>query len=347
MYIGGGFDEANARLRYEELKKQLACADLWINPKEGAALSAEFHKLQKNIDALQSLDNTLADFEELLQTEDQEIVTLMMLDIEQCSKKIEKLYIETLFSDNDDASNCFLVVSAGSGGQEAEDWARMLWEMYLKFATQHFKVEILDVNRTENNCIKDATMKISVGEWQYPFGWFKSEIGVHRLVRHSPFNKTQQRHTSFSAVSVFPESADNNEVIINEDEIRIDTYRSSGAGGQHVNKTESAIRITHIPTGIVVQCQNDRSQHRNKDEAFGMLRARLLERKRIDAKKAKEAQAGEKLDISWGAQIRSYVKQPYQLVKDVRTDFEVPNFDKVVFDGELEGFMLAFLKSNH
>jgi len=250
-----------------------------------------------------------------------------------------------LFTDEADTSNCFLTVHSGSGGLESEDWARMLWEMYLKYSNKHFNTKILDINSTDENGIKSATMKISSKEKQFPFGWLKGETGVHRLVRISPFDKKKQRHTSFASIAIMPEINDKIIIEIDEKDLKIDTYKASGAGGQHVNKTESAIRITHNPSGIVVQCQNDRSQHKNKDEALKMLKSKLYQKKTQELKKEKESIAGEKKEISWGSQIRSYIQQPYQMVKDHRTNKEIPNFAKVIDEAEIEPFLVEFLKS--
>ncbi len=277
---------------------------------------------------------------------DDEMLSLVELDLDQLAITLDKIYTNTLFKEDSDKSACFLTVHCGSGGLESEDWARMLWEMYNKYSSQFFNVIIIDLVSSDDGGIKNGTIKISPKEKLFPFGWLKGETGVHRLVRISPYDKKKQRHTSFASVSVIPEIDDKINVVIDEKEIKIDTYRASGAGGQHVNKTDSAIRITHLPTGIVVQCQNDRSQHKNKEEAFKMLKSRLYQKKSEELKKEKENLSGEKKEVSWGSQIRSYVQQPYQMVKDHRTNFEIPNFDKVVFNAEIEEFLLHWLKFN-
>lgn len=237
-------------------------------------------------------------------------------------------------------------MNSGSGGVEAEDWCKMLFEMYVKYISQNgYTATLMDSTYGEYGGLKSSTLKINSKEAKFPYGWLKGETGVHRLVRISPFDKDKQRHTSFASVFVMPETPEF-ELKIDEKDLRIDTYRASGAGGQHVNKTDSAIRITHIPTGVVVQCQNDRSQHRNKEEAFSMLRARLSKLEKEKHKQEQESKAGEKKEISWGSQIRSYVAHPYQMVKDHRTNFEIPNFNKVVLEADLEGFLIAYLKFN-
>lgn len=277
---------------------------------------------------------------------DDEILELFLDELKSISIEINEIYVKTLFKEEHDQSSCFLTVHCGSGGLESEDWARMLWEMYLKYASRSFNVTIIDLTNSDDGGIKNGTMKISAKINIFPFGMFKGENGVHRLVRISPYDKKKQRHTSFASVSTVPEVDDNIDIKIEDKDIRIDTYRASGAGGQHVNKTDSAIRITHIETGIVVQCQNDRSQHKNKEEAFKMLRSRLYQRRLSELQKEKKILAGEKKEASWGSQIRSYIKQPYQLVKDNRTEFSIPNFDKVVHDAEIEQFLIEFLKKN-
>jgi len=330
--------------KIEELKPKIEDPDLWSkdNAKE---VTIEYNQLKEEADEIASLEKQILALKSLIEEElDYEMLEITHEETMQLKTRIHSMYMNLLFSGPDDLSNCFLTVHSGSGGQESEDWARMLWEMYLKYASTYYECTILDENYTDDGNIKSATMKIAVNKRKFPYGWLKSEIGVHRLVRISPYDKKKQRHTSFASVAVTPEISDKIDVEIDEKDLKIDTYRASGAGGQYVNKTESAIRITHIPTGIVVQCQNDRSQHRNKDEAFKMLRSRIFERKTQEMKKEQAAKEGEKKEITWGSQIRSYVKHPYQMVKDHRTEFEIPNFDKVVFEAELQPFLEAFVK---
>jgi peptide chain release factor 2 len=255
-------------------------------------------------------------------------------------ERAAKLELESLLSGEADANDCFLEVNAGAGGTEAQDWALMLWRMYSRWAEQHgYKVEELDETPGEEAGIKSATIQI---KGHNAYGWLKTESGVHRLVRISPFDSQARRHTSFASVSVTPVIDDKIVVEINDKDLRIDTYRSSGAGGQHVNKTDSAVRLTHLPTGIVVACQQERSQHKNRAKAYDMLRARLYElelRKREEASAALEAQ---KSEIGWGHQIRSYVLQPYQMVKDLRTGVETSQSQSVL-DGDLDPFLQAAL----
>jgi peptide chain release factor 2 len=247
-----------------------------------------------------------------------------------------------MLSGQHDASNAIVSINAGAGGTEAQDWAEMLLRMYLRFCEKRgFRAEITDYQPGEEAGVKGVTFTV---EGDYAYGWLRAEIGIHRLVRISPFDSNARRHTSFCSVFVFPEISDEVEVVIDEKDLRVDTYRSSGAGGQHVNKTESAIRITHIPTGIVVACQNERSQHKNRATAMKQLKARLYELEMRKKEEVAAAITGEKKEIGWGSQIRSYVLHPYRMVKDHRTSYEVGNTDAVL-DGDLDGFIEAYLLS--
>ncbi len=338
------FDSRNVLQKLEELKPKIEDPNLWEKA-DARELIIEYNELKNEADELTKITNQIDGIQDLIEHDlDYDMLELAYDEATDLRQKMQVIYMNMLFNDPDDVSNCFITVHSGSGGQESEDWARMLWEMYLKYARNYYDVVILDENYTDDGNIKSATMKVSSGKRKYPYGWFKSEVGVHRLVRISPYDKKKQRHTSFASVAVTLEVSDKIDVEIDEKDIKIDTYRASGAGGQHVNKTDSAIRITHIPTGIVVQCQNDRSQHRNKEEAFKMLRSRIFERRTQEMRKEMEAKAGEKKEVTWGSQIRSYVQHPYQMVKDHRTDFEIPNFGKVVLEAEIEGFLVAYLK---
>lgn len=240
-----------------------------------------------------------------------------------------------------DKNNAILSIHPGAGGVESQDWAQMLLRMYLKWSEMHgFKITIVDVQPGEEAGIKSATISIS---GNYAYGLLKSEVGVHRLVRISPFDAGKRRHTSFAAVLVYPEVEDNIDIEIKDDDIKIDTFRASGAGGQHVNKTSSAVRITHIPTGIIVSCQNERSQHKNKAIALKILKSRLYDIKMKEKEKKIEGFIGDKKGISWGSQIRSYILQPYRIVKDHRTNYETGNVDSVL-DGNIDEFIKSFLK---
>jgi len=257
-------------------------------------------------------------------------------------RKVAGMEFARMLSGEHDANNAIVSINAGAGGTEAQDWAEMLLRMYLRFCEQKgFRTEITDYQAGDEAGVKGVTFNV---EGEYAYGWLRAEMGIHRLVRISPFDANAKRHTSFSSVFVFPELSDDIEVEINEKDLKVDTYRSSGAGGQHVNKTDSAIRITHLPTGIVVSCQAERSQHKNRAVAMKQLKARLYE---LEVRKKEEentAIAGEKKEIAWGSQIRSYVLHPYRMVKDHRTGFEVGNADAVL-DGDLTGFIEAYLLS--
>ncbi len=260
--------------------------------------------------------------------------------IEKLESKVDDFELECMFSGEHDENNALLTIHAGAGGTEAQDWVDMLLRMYLRWAEEKgFKTDILDYLPGDEAGVKGVTVLV---KGHYAYGYLRSEMGIHRLVRISPFDAGGRRHTSFASVFIFPELDDTIDIDINEKDLRIDTYRASGAGGQHVNKTSSAVRITHLPSGIVVQCQNERSQHRNKDMAFKMLRARLYDRGKEIQAKEQENLHGEKKEIGWGSQIRSYVLQPYRLVKDHRTNCEIGNVDGVL-NGNLEPFIKAYL----
>jgi len=300
--------------------------------------------LEKAVTAYEAMERELEDNVELLKLGeaegDEAVVAETETALVELKARATKLELESLLSGEADANDCFLEVHAGAGGTESQDWAEMLMRMYVRWAESHGdEVEWLEESPGEEAGLKSATIKI-VGPNAY--GWLKTESGVHRLVRISPFDAAARRHTSFASIWVYPVVEDDIQVEINEKDLRVDTYRSSGAGGQHVNKTDSAVRLTHLPTGIVVQCQNDRSQHRNRAAAMAMLKARLYEfelRKReTEAQAVREA----KPEIGWGHQIRSYVLHPYQMVKDVRTGVE-KSAVQAVLDGEIDGFLEAAL----
>ena len=254
--------------------------------------------------------------------------------------EVAKKQLESLLAGEADANDCYLEVNAGAGGTEAQDWSEMLLRMYVRWAEQRgYKVEWLEESAGEEAGIKSATVRIG---GRNAYGWLKTESGVHRLVRISPFDSQARRHTSFASVAVSPVVDESIDVVVEDKDLRVDTYRASGAGGQHVNRTDSAVRITHLPTGIVVQCQNDRSQHRNRAQAMAMLRARLYEAELKRREAEAQAQFDDKSDIAWGHQIRSYVLQPYQMVKDLRTGVEVGN-PRAVLDGDIDGFLEAAL----
>ena len=304
----------------------------------------ERQRLEESIAGVKTLERELADAEGLLELAEGDDDTAMVAEAEKSlaalHERAEKLRLESMLSGEADANDTYLEVHAGAGGTESQDWAEMLMRMYTRWAERHgYKVEYLEESEGEGAGIKSATVLI---KGHNAYGWLKTEAGVHRLVRISPYDANARRHTSFSSVTVYPVVDQTIEIDIPEKDVRIDTYRASGAGGQHVNKTESAVRITHIPTGIAVQCQTEKSQHQNREICWGMLRSRLyeIELERRAAETA--AHVGEKTDIGWGHQIRSYVLQPYQLVKDLRTGVEIREPDRVL-DGDIDPFMAAAL----
>lgn len=308
----------------------------------------ERENLSKALERILSIETNLKEIQDLifLAHEEQEDALLKdsYKDLDALHQKVERLRLESLLSGEADSNNCFIEIHAGAGGTEAQDWTLMLTRMYTRWAeSKGYKIEWIEESPGEEAGLKTSTFKlISQKDAQHPYGWLKGESGIHRLVRISPFDSNARRHTSFASVWVYPEVDENIDIQIEDKDLRIDTYRASGAGGQHVNKTDSAIRITHIPTGVVVQCQNDRSQHRNRAQAMNMLKARLYE---LELKKREEdAQATEatKSEIGWGHQIRSYVLQPYQMVKDLRTHVEKGNAQGVL-EGDIDAFLEATL----
>lgn len=278
----------------------------------------------------------------IVEDKDEKAFTELKIDLGGIENQIRDLEIKSLLSGETDGSNTYLSINSGAGGTEACDWASMLMRMFLRYAEQHgYKADILSMSEGEEAGIKSVTMSI---EGPFAYGYLKAENGVHRLVRISPFDSNARRHTSFASVFCWPDIEDDIEIEIRDEDLKVDTYRSSGAGGQHVNKTESAVRITHIPSGVVVQCQNQRSQHANRDKAMKMLKAALYELELEKRQKEKDALSASKKENEWGSQIRSYVLHPYKLVKDHRTNFESGN-PQAVLDGSLDPFIEAYLKS--
>ncbi|RME63171.1 MAG: peptide chain release factor 2 [Alphaproteobacteria bacterium] len=336
------WDAAQERLR--ELTALTEDPKLWDNPARAQALMRERTRLADAIAGWQQIDKDLKDNVELAELADAEGDDAMAADVTAALSRLAEAAREkelsALLSGEADANNAFIEIHAGAGGTESQDWAEMLLRMYMRWAEQHgYTVETIEYSAGEEAGVKSATILVK-GENAY--GWAKTESGVHRLVRISPYDSNARRHTSFASVWVYPEIDDSIEIAINDKDLSIDTMRSGGAGGQHVNKTESAIRITHMPTGIVVKCQSDRSQHKNRATAMKMLKARLFERELKKREEAAAAVNAAKSDIGWGHQIRSYVLQPYQMVKDLRTGV-VSTQPQLVLDGDLDDFMAAAL----
>ncbi len=322
----------------EKICKLTESEDLWNDQNRAKEIMKRKAQLESELERFEKAESQFSDLKSMLELAEAENEVQI---IEETEKEIQKLHkymkiyqLECFFSGEADNNSCYLEVHSGAGGTEAQDWAQMLLRMYSRWAEDHkYSVEIIEESVGEEAGIKSTTIKI---DGIKAYGWLKSEAGVHRLVRISPFDSNARRHTSFASIGVYPVIDESIKVEINDSDLRIDTYRASGAGGQHVNKTESAVRITHIPTGIVVQCQTDRSQHRNKAIAFDMLRARLYELEL--RKKEEQNNVGDKNEIGWGRQIRSYVMQPYQMVKDLRTGFEKGDVSSVL-DGKIDEFL--------
>ncbi|HVI51563.1 MAG TPA: peptide chain release factor 2 [Candidatus Sulfotelmatobacter sp.] len=337
-------DWDNALRRLDELNARAEDPDLWNQADEAQKVMRERTHLEQSTGTVKAIESELEDqlgMIELGEAEgDQSVVADAEAVLQGLKDRAAKMELESLLSGEADANDCYLEVHAGAGGTEAQDWAEILLRMYTRWAEQHgYKVEWLEESGGEEAGLKSATVRVT---GHNAYGWLKTESGVHRLVRISPFDSAARRHTSFSSIWVYPVIDDTIDIQINESDCRIDTFRASGAGGQHINKTDSAIRITHIPSGIVVSCQIDRSQHRNRAMAWDMLRARMYEAELQKREAISQAEADAKTDIGWGHQIRSYVLQPYQMVKDLRTGVETSDTQGVL-DGDLDQFMAASL----
>ncbi|MCZ6604908.1 MAG: peptide chain release factor 2 [Alphaproteobacteria bacterium] len=338
------WDQSQRRL--EELNAAVEDPGLWDDPDRAQAIMRERTHLEKSLATVSELVSELEDNLGLVEMgeaeDDQEIVAEAEAEIERLHRRAQKLRLESLLSGEADANDCYLEIHAGAGGTESQDWAQILTRMYTRWAeARGYNVEWIEESPGEEAGVKSVTLKVAGPN---AYGWLKTESGVHRLVRISPFDSQSRRHTSFASAWIYPVIDEAIEIEIEDKDLRIDTYRASGAGGQHVNKTDSAVRITHQPTGIVVQCQNDRSQHRNRAQAMDMLKARLYELELQKREDAAQAAADAKSDIGWGHQIRSYVLQPYQLVKDLRTGVEIGNA-QAVLDGDIDNFLEASLAS--
>ncbi len=343
--LGGIFEYVEKKERLAEVELELAEPDVWNDPERAQTLGRERSSLEDVVETIESLDSGVSDCRELIELaveeNDEDSVNDVTAEIENLDKLLAKLEFRRMFSGDMDPNNAFLDIQSGSGGTEAQDWAEMVLRMYLRWGEAHgFKTTLEEASAGDVAGIKSATIRF---EGEYAFGWLRTETGVHRLVRKSPFDSGNRRHTSFCSVFVSPEIDDNIEIDINPADVRTDTYRASGAGGQHVNKTDSAVRLTHEPTGVVVECQSQRSQHANRDQAWKMLRARLYEQEMLKRNAEKQAMEDSKSDIGWGSQIRSYVLDD-QRIKDLRTNVQTSNC-QAVLDGKLDDFIEASLKA--
>ncbi|MBD3308897.1 peptide chain release factor 2 [candidate division KSB3 bacterium] len=330
--------------RVDQLTAQMAQPSFWDDPDSSQVVVQENKGLQQRLDTWRELMKQYEELQVLVELSTEEQEESLFQEIEGVGKRLERLIatveFEQMLSGEHDKTDAILSINAGAGGTEAQDWADMLLRMYLRWCERHeFATQLIDILPDQEAGIKNATITVS---GKYAYGYLKAEIGVHRLVRISPFDTGKRRHTSFASVMVIPEVDEEIDIDIDEEDLRIDTYRSSGAGGQHVNVTDSAVRITHLPTGIVVQCQNERSQHKNRAQAMKILRARLYELRREEQDEEIEKLQGEKRVIAWGSQIRSYVMHPYQMVKDHRTNHETSNVSAVL-DGDLDQFIRQYL----
>ena len=344
--LGEALGISSAKEEIAELEKQAAADGFWDDLENSQKVLRQTSKLKNKVSAYESLcgdfDDTMTLIEMADEEGDESLVPEVTEGVDRVLKTIEDMRMGTLLSGEYDSKNAILTFHAGAGGTEAQDWAEMLFRMYNHWADAHgFKAKTIDYLDGEEAGLKSAVLLI---EGENAYGYMKSEAGVHRLVRVSPFDSSGRRHTSFASLEVMPEIDDNMDVEIRDEDLKVDTYRSSGAGGQHINKTDSAVRITHIPTGIVVACQNERSQHQNREMAMKMLKSKLIEIKEREHLEKIEDIKGVQKEIGWGSQIRSYVFMPYTMVKDHRTGFEMGNINAVM-DGDLDGFINAYLKA--
>ncbi len=343
MIYGGIFDLEAKSKRLEEIETQLSDAELWNNPQKSTGLFKEKKRLENKLELDKRFDRDIQEIETyfLLLEEDPGLIDELQDELQNFSRFVDQQEIKNYLSGECDTDNAFLSIHPGAGGTESQDWAEMLLRMYLRFGERMgFKCQIVDVLAGEEAGIKSVTIRI---EGEFAYGYMKQEIGVHRLVRISPFDANKRRHTSFAAVFAYPEVTDSIDIQIDTKDLRIDTYKASGKGGQHVNTTDSAVRITHIPTNIVAQCQSERSQHQNRDRAMKILKSRMYDLELRNKMKEKDKMENQKGEISWGNQIRSYVLHPYQNIKDHRSGLERGNSQKVL-DGDIFQFIKASLK---
>lgn len=345
-FFGGFFDYDNAKLKLEELTSLTEDPKLWDNQESALKLTSEKNTLEENLNFYENLVDSLKNSEELIelaeQEDDEDMLKEIYTHLENLKEEAKQKELLSMLSGKFDKNDAYLEVHSGSGGTEAQDWAEMLLRMYSRWAEKHkYKISYIEETEGEVAGLKSATIRISGIN---AYGWLKGETGVHRLVRISPFDSNARRHTSFASINVYPVVDDKINIELNPADIKMDTYRSSGAGGQHVNKTESAVRLTHIPTGVVVSCQTERSQFANRDQALNMLKAKLYEIEERKKEQEAEQKWEEQGDNGWGYQIRSYVLQPYKMIKDLRTLTETSD-DRAVLDGDIDIFLSAFLSN--
>jgi peptide chain release factor 2 len=339
LMIRLGIPQKEARIA--ELEQQASAPNFWNDPDEAQKLMQEMARLRDEVERWRSAANRINDTLELALLDDDSLLDELTQEVEALEPLVQRMSFEAMLSGPYDKNTAILAIHAGAGGTDSQDWAEMLERMYMRWAEDNnYKVEVIERSDGEEAGIKSVMLEV---KGDYAFGYLQSERGVHRLVRLSPFDSANRRHTSFAKVELWPDIEDDVDIEINESDLRVDTYRASGAGGQHVQKNDTAVRITHIPTGIVVQCQNQRSQKQNRDRAMQILKARLFEMEREKQESTMAALKGENVDAGWGNQIRSYVLHPYQLVKDHRTDYEVGNVNAVL-NGRLNDFMEAWLR---
>jgi len=344
LNFGGFFDYDVKKEKLEEVNLELENPEIWNNPEQAQQLGKERSSLEEIVSTIDKLESGISDTKEFLEMaeldDDVDTFQIVLQDIQKLQLTLEKLEFKKMFSNPMDPNNCFLDIQSGSGGTEAQDWAEMILRMFLRYCEKKgFSAKLLECSPGDVAGIKSATIQV---EGEYAFGWLRTEIGVHRLVRKSPFDSSNKRHTSFAAVFVSPEIDDDVDIEIDPSDLRIDVYRASGAGGQHVNRTESAVRITHNPTNTVVQCQDDRSQHKNKASAMKQLKAKLYELEMQKRREESQTTEDSKADVGWGSQIRSYVLDQSR-IKDLRTGVENTSTQSVL-DGDLDKFIIASLK---
>lgn len=344
MNFGGFFDVESKQRQLKEYQEKISASDFWNDRERAQNILQQVSSIETDLEQYQSIQTLFSDIEELIELaideKDESVLADIQSMIRELNDNLDKIELQNMLSDDDDSKNAIMTIHPGAGGTESQDWAEMLLRMYTRwFERSGMNAEIINLIKGDEAGIKEVTIEV---KGPYAYGYLKSEAGIHRLVRISPFDSNRRRHTSFASVFVYPEVEEDIEIEINTEDLRVDTYRASGAGGQHVNKTDSAIRITHIPTGIVVQCQNERSQFKNKASALKILKARLYQLRKEEQKKEQSEIEKNKKDISWGNQIRSYVFQPYTMVKDHRTKCENTNI-QAVMDGDIDEFLRQYL----